>query len=121
MSKLEDSAKGEKSFGMMIYEPPYMCTRVTCPDGHLFRRVEICFPYVRCEGCTGSQLTVSRLLDSRHIALAYRHAICLVIVHRYSLLNINSLPPCFNTNVFSSGENSNSAPTCSKENLCSPL
>ena len=23
MSKLEDSAKGEKSFGMMIYEPPY--------------------------------------------------------------------------------------------------
>ena len=41
MSKLEDSAKGEKSFGMMIYEPPYMCTRVTCPDGHLFRRVEI--------------------------------------------------------------------------------
>ena len=55
MSKLEDSAKGEKSFGMMIYEPPYMCTRVTCPDGHLFRRVEICFPYVRwCEGCTPS-------------------------------------------------------------------
>jgi hypothetical protein len=23
MLKLEDSAKGEKSFGLMIYEPPY--------------------------------------------------------------------------------------------------
>ena len=23
MPKLEDSAKGEKSFGVMIYEPPY--------------------------------------------------------------------------------------------------
>jgi hypothetical protein len=32
-----------------------MCPRVTCPDGHLFRRVEICLPYVRwCEGCTPS-------------------------------------------------------------------
>jgi hypothetical protein len=64
MSKLEDSAKGEKSSGVMIYEPPYMFTRVTCPDGHLFRRVEICFPHVRwCERCTGYFLVVTRLLD----------------------------------------------------------
>lgn len=25
MSNIEDSAKGEKSFGVMIYEPPYTC------------------------------------------------------------------------------------------------
>ena len=54
MPKLEDSAKGEKSFGVMIYEPPYMYPRVKCPDGHLFRRVEICLPYVRwCERRSG--------------------------------------------------------------------
>ena len=54
MSKPENSAKGQKSFGVTIYEPLCMCTRVTCPDGHLFRRVEIFLPYVLfCERFRG--------------------------------------------------------------------
>jgi hypothetical protein len=40
MLKVEDSVKGEKSFGVMIYEPPYTClsgrqageTRLACPE-----------------------------------------------------------------------------------------